>query len=643
MTASTLVNRHFLITRPENQADRLAKLLEEAGATALLAPMITIADTSLAAELEAVLSKLDSYDIAVFISPTALDKVAAKIASWPEHLPAAVIGTGSRERAERLGIKHIISPPLRFDSEGLLAEQALQEISGKRIVLFRGNGGREILADTLAERGANVDVVESYRRLPPSMEREQLEILLAGPCDGVIVTSSECVHNLFALAGDALSARLCSMLFFASHPRIADAARQHGVSRVLLTAAGDAGIVATLTECFYGAPVVPVAETQPVAAEVEETETADASPIDDAGAAAEGVAAPAFVRPAPINDTLDAPAPQPRRRVPRYLLWTVGATAIAVGISTLILQKRMEEMRQDFQRSIAQAKVDTQALASNAQREENLAVQQRIDLIERHNDEIRAQQANLQSLYGTLSGDRETGLLADAELTLALSAQHLQLTGNVSAALAALYRLDERLAGYEKPTLAALRRALARDIDALKRQPYVDLVGLSAKLDSLSGGIEKLPLRVDAKSTEGDVAAAEDSARRADESWVRRISRDLGTALGAFVEIRRMDKPDPILLAPEQSLYLREHIKLRMLNARLALLQRDENTYRQDLIAAESELRRYFDVKSKPVATTLTAIKDLLAGRPALELPSLADSIAAARDARRAAEKGGQQ
>jgi len=353
---------------------------------------------------------------------------------------------------------------------------------------------------------------------------------------------------------------------------------------------------------------------------------------------------PVAAQPAPpLSDTLDTPPQHPRRRVPRYLLWTVGATAVAVGLSTLIMQRRMDDMRQEFQRSIAQAKVDTQALASNAQREENLAVQQRIDLIERHNDEIRAQQANLQSLYGTLSGDRETGLLADAELTLALSAQHLQLTGNISAALAALYRLDERLAGYDKATLAALRRALARDIDALKRQPYVDLVGLSARLDSLSGGVEKLPLRVDAKSADSDEAALDAAASRADESWLRRISHDLGTALGAFVEVRRMDKPDPILLAPEQSLYLREHIKLRLLNARLALLQRDENTYRQDLIAAESELRRYFDIKSKPVAATLLAIKDLLAGRPALELPSPADNIAAACDARRAAEKGGQQ
>lgn len=641
MTASTLANRHFLITRPENQAERLATLLEDAGASALLAPMITITDTSLPAELEAVLARLGSYDIAVFISPTALDKVGAKLAQWPENLPAAVIGSGSRERAEQMGVKHIISPPLRFDSEGLLAEADLQEISGKRIVLFRGNGGREILADTLAARGASVDIVESYRRLPPTMELAQLENLLAGPCDGVIVTSSECVHNLFALAGSALSARLCSMLFFASHPRIADAARQHGVSRVLLTAAGDAGIVATLVECFAGAPLpTPAPETAiaPTVAEPPSVGEEAAMPPQEV------VQSPVTPQPAPpAADMPDTPAQPPRRRVPRYMLWTLGAVAAAVGLSTLIMQRRMDEVRQEFQRNIAQAKVDTQALASNAQREENLAVQQRIDLIERHNDEIRAQQANLQSLYGTLSGDRETGLLADAELTLALSAQHLQLTGNISAALAALYRLDERLAGYDKSTLAALRRALARDIDALKRQPYVDLVGLSARLDSLSGGVEKLPLRVDAKSADGDEAALDSAASRADESWLRRISRDLGTALGAFVEIRRMDKPDPILLAPDQSLYLREHIKLRLLNARLALLQRDENTYRQDLIAAESELRRYFDIKSKPVAATLLAIKDLLAGRPALELPSLADSIAAARDARRAAEKGGQQ
>jgi uroporphyrinogen III methyltransferase / synthase len=225
-----------------------------------------------------------------------------------------------------------------------------------------------------------------------------------------------------------------------------------------------------------------------------------------------------------------------------------------------------------------------------------------------------------------VAGGHEETLLADAELTLSLASQQLQLTGNVGAALAALYRLDERLSGHDKPRLMPLRRAVARDIDVLKSMPWIDYVGLSARLDSLATQVDKLPLVVDGRAR--DAAARPETQRSG-------LLGEIGRALGALVEIRRIDQPNPVLLAPEQAFYLREHLKLRLLNARLALLQRDEVTFRQDLSVAQVVLREQFDTRSKPVKAMLAALAEAQTARPAQTLPSLVDSLNAARDARR--------
>lgn len=599
-----LAQRRFLVTRPESQSERLAALLREAGAEPLLAPMIAIGESADPAGLDAALRRLDDFDLAVFVSPTALDQVGTRIKHWPTELAAAVIGPASRERAHELGILDVICPDGRYDSEGLLDHPSLARMDGKRVVLFRGNGGRELLADTLVARGATVEIVEAYRRLPPTMAREELSALLADGCDGVIVTSSEAVHNLFALADEALAAKLHASLFFASHPAIAEAARRAGVGRVITTAAGDAGIVASLTECFA----------------VNDSHIAAAAPPAAAVPADAGWSRPRVERRRPL-------------RVLRALLWL----ALGIGIGGAALHTFYRYRGYDPQGELVTrlARLETrQQLFSNDEVRDDARLREfdnRQIAVDQRLDEIRAQQADLQALYGAVAGDHEETLLADAELTLSLASQQLQLTGNVGAALAALYRLDERLSGHDKPRLMPLRRALASDIEALKRMPWIDYIGISARLDTLAGGIDALPLTIDAKARE-----QRDEAKSGERSG---LLGELGRALGALVEIRRMDQPDAVLLAPEQALYLREHIKLRLLNARLALLQRDESSFRRDLAAADQELRRRFDLKAKPVIATLKTLGELRAVQPAQALPSLSDSLNAARDARRKASR----
>lgn len=610
MPLRPLAQRRFLITRPESQSAGLAALLEAAGAIPLLAPMIDIAPTDAPDQLAAAIAGLSSYQLAVFVSPSALDAVAAQLAAWPSGLPAAVVGPGSRDRAHEIGIQDIICPASQFDSEGLLAEPRLQNLEGQRVVLFRGNGGRELLAETLAARGARLDVVEAYQRQQPGFRAEDLQTLLADGCDGVIMTSSEAVHNLFTLADDELTNTLRNLRFFCAHPRVGEAIRQHGVAQVHLTATGDTGLLAGLLDYF--------AIPEETAAPVNRTPSAWAMPAS--------------------TPHTPQKSRSKRRRLPRHALWAGGAALVAVVVALVVQQSRMDALQTKWQRELIVATAPDKKLAEDLERQISHTRQMdgRISAFEQRLEEIRSQQSVLSQQFSTLAGDQEAGLLADAELTLSLASQQLQLTSNVSAALAALYRLDERLAGFNKPMLANLRRAIARDIDALKRTPYVDRVGTSTRIDVLAAAIDYLPLRVDAKAT-GDTLAAEQAKEQV--QGLNRVIRTVGAALGAFVQIRRMDQPDAVLLAPAQALYLRENIKLRLLNARLALLQHEETTYQRDIAAAEAELRRHFDVRAKPVMNALTLLKELLAVRPHPELTDLSVSIAAARDARRSAGK----
>jgi uroporphyrinogen III methyltransferase/synthase len=596
-----LANRRFLVTRPQGQSENLATLLRDAGAEPLLAPMITIGDANDPAPFEAALGRLADFDLAVFISPTALDQIGARVANWPAELPVAVIGPTSKERAEQLGMAEVIVPDARYDSEGLLEHPALQQMVGKRVLLFRGNGGRELLAETLAARGATIEVVEAYRRLPPDMSCDELAAMIGEGCDGVIITSSEAVQNLFTLAGDTLGDTLRSQLFFASHPAVAEAARHLGVSRVIGTASGDAGVVATLAECFTSTPA---------------TSGGDA--------------------PAPVAAVASAAAPKPVG-TPGHVMWALGVGVVCIAVSLLLYRSGSRDLQGEMGQQLAsmQSELHQQSQRGESEGAHVGQVDAHLAQIEHQMEEMQAQQADLRALYSSVAGDQEEALLADAELTLSLASQQLQLTGNVGSALAALYRLDERLAGYDQAKLAPLRRALARDIDALKRVPWVDYVGLSARLDSLAGSVDKLPLVVDAKGPE--------ESSQAPDTRKDGILGEFGRAIGALISIRRIDQPDPVLLPPDQALYLREHVKLRLLNARLALLQRDDATFRLDLTDADTELRKHFDVRAKAVVAALSTLHDVAAARPALQLPNLSDSVTAARDARRTVQKEDKQ
>jgi uroporphyrinogen-III synthase len=205
MTAAILAGTGVLVTRPAHQADGLCALIEADGGRALRFPTLEIAGPHDPAALTGALAALARYDLAVFVSPNAVERVLSHPMlrnGWPARVRTAVIGAGSARALSSRGVSVDIVPAHGSDSEALLAHPALQAMTDRRVVVFRGNGGRELLAATLRARGAEVDYAEVYRRVRPAAGALDLSAALSrGDVDVITATSADSLRNLCELVG----------------------------------------------------------------------------------------------------------------------------------------------------------------------------------------------------------------------------------------------------------------------------------------------------------------------------------------------------------------------------------------------------------------------------------------------------------
>ncbi len=253
-----LSGKGIVVTRPAQQAAHLAELIGAAGGRAILFPVIEIVAVGDLQPLLALIDRLHEFELAIFISPNAVNRAMNLIKArraLPPQLKFAAIGVGGVRELERFGISAVIAPAARFDSEALLDLPALQNVAGRRIVIFRGDGGRELLGDTLTARGAAVEYAECYRRGPPPLDAAPLlRAWTRNELHAITATSSEGLHNLFDLVGTPGQSWLRKTPLFVPHPRIGQTARALGVATVVLTAQGDEGLVQGLAHWFAAHP-----------------------------------------------------------------------------------------------------------------------------------------------------------------------------------------------------------------------------------------------------------------------------------------------------------------------------------------------------------------------------------------------------
>jgi uroporphyrinogen-III synthase len=250
----SLAGRHVVVTRPAGQATHFATALSGAGAIPVLYPVLEIRDIEDVAPVLDAAIRLDNFELAVFVSPNAIEKALALILPrrpWPAGLRVAALGKSSERELARHGIRDVISPPLRFDSEALLELPELIDIQGKRVIIFRGDGGRDVLGDTLKARGAAIEYVTCYRRAKPQLDPAPLlKLWEVGKLDAVTLTSSEGLRNFHDMIGRLGQAWLKKTPAFVPHVRIAEQARALGLGKVLPTGPGDDGLMAALMQYF---------------------------------------------------------------------------------------------------------------------------------------------------------------------------------------------------------------------------------------------------------------------------------------------------------------------------------------------------------------------------------------------------------
>jgi uroporphyrin-3 C-methyltransferase len=317
-----------------------------------------------------------------------------------------------------------------------------------------------------------------------------------------------------------------------------------------------------------------------------------------------------------------------------YLALLLALLAVlAAGLGFWQTQARLHETEFQLARRIGEFDASSREARSAAKEarattEDLLA---RITTLETRAQDAQNQQLALSAMYQELARSQDERLVADIEQGLLLAQQQLQLAGNVRAAIAGLEALEARLAKLGKPQLARLRQAIATDAARLRLLPAADVVGINARLDALIQNVDDLKLESD---LEPPVRSA--TAPIPGLTWLDRWRADAWGEIKQLIRIRRMDHPDLPLLAPNQAYFLRQNLKLRLLSARLSLLQRDEASFRGDLAAARQWLENYFsprDSLGQSMRDHLGALATLPVADKAIDIPGSFKALKAIRSA----------
>ena len=325
----------------------------------------------------------------------------------------------------------------------------------------------------------------------------------------------------------------------------------------------------------------------------------------------------------------------------------VGAASVAAVTVAVFSQQRIKALEQELvkrqQDSQSQA-VEARAMAKHAQ-DAAISAETRIGLLEGRVAETALQRSQLEELIQQLSRSRDENVLADVEASIRVAVQQVAITGSAEPLVAALKQAEERLARVAHPRVERVRRALLRDLDRVRAVAVTDIANLAIRLDEAVRMVDDLPLlsqperraaataqapaRAASRPASGPAAPASPAWLQALASAWSGIAERVWGELRSLVRVTRIDQPEAMLVAPDQGWFLRENLKLRLLNARLALLSRQFDTVQADLREARSALDRYFDRGSRRVTTASELIRQVAQMARQVSVPRPDESLAA--------------
>ena len=308
-------------------------------------------------------------------------------------------------------------------------------------------------------------------------------------------------------------------------------------------------------------------------------------------------------------------------------------------------RNQIHRLRMEMAKSLQRGELittETSTLAKTLQ-DQTRDLQAKVSLLENRQAEAQSQQLALEQLYQDLSKNRDEWALAEIEQVLSTASQQLQLAGNVQGALIALQNADRSLSRSDKPQFITIRKAIAKDTEQLKALPSLDMAGVALRIDNVIAQVDTLPMLSDERPAlqagpdrvgdgkPGAPGAPLSLGERVQQTW-RNWSAEMWGDIRQLIRVRSVTTPEALMLSPTQSYFLRENLKLRLLNARLALLSRNEEAFRTDLAAAQDMLTKYFDTRARTTQTAQALLRQVQANNLAIEMPSLAESLNAVRN-----------
>ncbi len=329
-------------------------------------------------------------------------------------------------------------------------------------------------------------------------------------------------------------------------------------------------------------------------------------------------------------------APGSTLQLPRYMLAAMLAAIVIALAAAALLWQRLGAMQEQLARQSA----DSGALAVEARSLSKQASElaretaARVALNEAKLAEATLQRTQLEELMQSLSRSRDENLVVDIESAVRLAQQQAQLTGSVEPLIAALKSADQRVLRAAQPRLANLQRAITRDLGRIQSTALSDTPALLAKLDELARAADDLPVansvgslsaRSDAAPSTQLAAAGESTSSKA---WLQRAWDVFRHEARSLLRVSRVENPEGVLLSPEQAFFVRENLKLKILNAKLGLLARQLESARADLAAASLALGKYFDASSRKTQNAAALLQQVQAQARTLELPRVDETLA---------------
>ena len=625
----------LLIIRPSNRPQQDIQTCYAAGWQAqVLSPIEIEADRSALKKLP---EQFKQADVVFWVSPTAIETAAPHL-NFSDGLRAHItVGQTSQHTLAQFSPYPVFSPEDGNDSEAVLRMPIWKNLPpNARVLIIRGHGGRDFLADKLTELGFQIDIAEIYFRRPHAIDWQNFK---TEDIAAAYVTSGEIAREFFHQIPPQFSRFFESLLYFTHHPRIADALRIVGAKHVETVTSLSAALSSMPQRSQAVSPVEDNKDTQQVA------NTAAPAPERSENTRPSEQIKP--TQPQRVEASMPESNNLPQNNAP-VIIKQSGGKALAAGATVLALlglgasgflfvqgQNVLKNQELEFNQKIDKAALgeseNASLLKDNLNRQ--TAIQAELDRLNNGQKNNSDQILQMQKAYQELLKGRINWLVDEAESMLNTASQQLMLSGNLQGAVSVLEHIDSRLSRFEQPELIPIKQAISNDLAALKNRPYVDISATALRIDRLETGISGLPLVLDGVLKPG---AAPVEATNSGTWWENTWEKSLN-ALKGLVEVRHLDSNDAMLISPDQTYFIRENLRLRLLDARIALLQHNGEVYQSDLNNVEATVKQYFDSKSPATQSWLKELAEL----KALDVRMISDdSLKASLSAVRAYQEG---